>query len=137
MANDIATNFWTYWFIAVGVIILIIVLEQFGSELLDTLSGLFTESLAHPDRYSEGEKKDDGRIIKHCRREWKWHILFPIIKLRRRRWFDKDGRRRAERKSRDAIIESLATHDDILETMYGKPSSPFAVYRGVKRQYRP
>lgn len=126
MSAETSNAFWTYWFLALGVILLLFVIVQFSDEIEEICSELYDciKSALFPDR----ERK-------HRRKSRRWKIVFPILRMRIRKWEQRVDTFQSKFQAVDAVAETLATHQEILEEMYGNVPSASQLYRKVRKRY--
>ena len=121
--------FWTYWFLALGAILLIMFLATHWDDVIEFISGLFDcigES-SYEYRHPTAEER-------HRKKARRWRIAIPWIARRRMRREYSRSLRKAKRRSMDVVAETMATHQEMLEAMYGDAPSIFDVYQYVGEQ---
>lgn len=77
-----------------------------------------------------------GGRIRHRQRVYQWKQVIPSLTKQRVEWEVNRTGRRTARRSVDMIAESLATHQDLLEELYGEVPTTRKVYRRVQERYR-
>ena len=119
-----------YPLIAVGIIAIFVICWD---GICDFFSSLWDEFVYIPAQHRRDKANNcyDQPALKHHSRR-KWRLFLPFLSYRRRKWIEKSKGRRANRKCKDIIAESLATQEDILEAMYDESPSIWQVYRNVK-----
>ena len=145
MTEEANNVFWTYFLIGVGgfgLITFLVVCWDGICEVIDDFVTFFLDDDLDDEDDDDycGWDGFDARAIYHKparkRKSIKWRIFVPFISYRRRQWLEKQYGRQADRKCKDAVAETLATHQDILEALYGKAPSMRKIYRRIKEQYR-
>ncbi len=124
--------FWTHWLLALGGIGLLILLVSFWDDIVEAIESLVLcfqkDDLDDDDEYYRKSRRKRKRV--------KWRVFVPFLSYRRRQWLAKRNNRHTNRMCKDAVAETIATHEDILDAMYGKSASMGEIYRRVKDQYR-
>ena len=106
-----------------GVYALIILLIDWSNSSHDFFSLLFDGLGFHGKR-------------RHRSRVKKWKRAIPILTEQRMEWETNSRGHRTMQRSIDMMAESLATHQEILEEMYGEAPSMKEVCRRVEERYR-
>lgn len=125
-----AQAFWTYWFLALGAVLLFAFIVTHTDEILDFLEELFDFGSSN----SSYSGPSDEEL--HRRRARRWRIALPFLNHARIRWEYSKSERKAKKRSMDAVAETMATHQELLETMYGEAPTIRDAYRRIGR-YKP
>lgn len=123
--------FFTYWFLALGAVLLFAFIVSHTDEILDVLESIFDticECLRNCPTSSAEEL--------HRRRARRWRIALPFLNHARIRREYSKSERKAKKRSMDAVAETMATHQELLETMYGEAPTIREAYRRIGR-YKP
>lgn len=67
--------------------------------------------------------------------KWMWRLFLPFMTYKRRQWLAKWYGYQADNRCKDAIAETLATNEEILNVMYGRSPSMSEIYQEIKDQY--